>query len=106
MIGIKVVTLGFSHAKWFLPKIIHGYGKGFQNFRQPFPWPKKCNEYGFEEAPNYQPARGAHISRAVPADPVTENILLHQSKYKISVFKKGRIARGRRFHLNLLNQLN
>jgi len=35
---------------------------------QPCPTPNKLKDYRFERTPNYEPARGAHMSLAYPAD--------------------------------------
>ena len=40
--------------------------RDLKNILQPFRRPKKCKECRFEGAPNYYPARGAHVSLADP----------------------------------------
>jgi len=40
--------------------------RALRNISQPFHRPKKCKECRFEGAPNYYPARGAHVSLTGP----------------------------------------
>jgi hypothetical protein len=65
--SIVLVNSVFHCQKDFFENYLHFGARAHKNVRQPFPRPKKFEEFLFERAPNYLLARAAHMPWADPA---------------------------------------